>query len=253
MADRVKAVSKQAEPLPGETPAVTPKPLQGAETKPPTQPVLDEAALAPLIQKIVGPQLDELAKATLSKAQSYFDTTNNKFGQQVQARLKDLEANWASMAKAGLTPPSDAEKERVRNQVVLDTLGAGASDSETPATPGVKPGEPLQTQPGEQKPPEGGRPGESLADQLERVANEMQDKAGIDIMQGDQEEETLDWTSLSTLVISLDAAIKAKAKRVAPLTPTNVGLSGGPTNPIAEINNPQELLKMHFDGQAAKK
>lgn len=97
---------------------------------------------------------------------------------------------------------------------------------------------PSQTQPPAPAPEQEQNP-------LNAVASEIMDDEGIDILDDDPEARMIDWTNKASVRRTLIKALEAKRQRQAA---GSLPLTGGTpvANPIADINDPYELLSGGF-------
>lgn len=104
--------------------------------------------------------------------------------------------------------------------------------------------------------PEGNNGGQAVED-VNRKAAELYRTSGITLEEDDPEARTVDQSSPEKFLSSLQAAIDAKRTRTSNNKPqTNpigsapiLGNRGGPSNPIANINDPAELLRIGLGGK----
>jgi hypothetical protein len=89
-------------------------------------------------------------------------------------------------------------------------------------------------------------------EQVNAKAAELYRTAGVSVDEDDPEAKTVDMSSPEKFLITLQAALDAKRARVQaptrnPVTAAPIlGTGGGASNPIRNINDPTELLKIGF-------
>jgi tetratricopeptide (TPR) repeat protein len=218
--------------------------------QPPERPAAPAATGQPVGPGAVQPQYVTLEQAqaiaadaaeeAFRRAQSLYSKGQAGFEKKVQADLKNLEKALEYQKKAGVTITPEQEsnmRQQVINQAFMDT--------EQPTQPQL-PGEPSAQALEE----------EELLDPVTASAWQMMEKAQIDILEEDPEYSQIVNTQTDDPYVflrSIEAAIEAKRKRLAaqpnqpqqpPRLPTNMGGAGGPTNPVINTTNMDELWKM---------
>jgi hypothetical protein len=181
----------------------------------------------------------------MRKAQSSFDIGQNRLTKKVQARLQNLEEAWAIQAKAGVAVPDDASKDRIRSNVLSQTMTEPESPPQTQAPPTA----PAQVPTGEEE------VANPLVQAINALALNRMQKAGVMIDDTDPE-----YKQFVTPVVEsddpddfLDAIGKAIAAKKIRLSSESLGRipgAAGPgeaTSPLPEGLTPLQLFKMAYD------
>jgi len=225
---------------PGQAPANVPQGQEQVQGKTPVF-VTQEEAL----------QIAKQAAAEATRTlQSQFDKGTNTIFNKVQAELAQMKSLIALQRQAGMQIPPEQEQ-AIQNQIIASAFNA------PPEPPPPSSGQPAQAaQPGAE---DDGKP----SNEWEATAYALMEEAGIVIEPTDPEAASLDTKDGYHWVRSIERAIEAKRARLAASpspqqqptqpqptqpqparTPTNLGGYGGNVNPIANINDPTELLEM---------
>jgi hypothetical protein len=233
--------------LPGQAPGQEPVNVpQGQEQAPGKQPEYITREEATRLAQ-------QAAEEAYRKAQGLFDKGRDGILKKVQSDLQALTKSLELQKQAGFQITPDQES-ALRNQVIQRAL----SEPEAPAPPQPSSNQPAQA--GTQGAEDNGAP----HNEYEAAAFALFDSTGILIEQTDPEAAQLDNSSGPAWLTSVAKAIEAKRTRLASppqppqqqaavqttaqqppaRTPTNAGSYGAPVNPIANINDPQELLRM---------
>jgi hypothetical protein len=184
----------------------------------------------------------EAAEEALRRAQSFFDINQNAFGKRIQDQLAQLEKAWSIQAEAGLEVPDEAAKDRIRQKAIQKELTKSDSPptAETPFA---------QVEGSRQK-----EVTDPYVAAINKLCNDMERKAGVILEANDPEIQGLDRIQDGDdYVLAFRQALDAKKQRLASAQPnqpparipTNLGAGGSHNpNPIAHINNIDELYKM---------
>lgn len=176
------------------------------------------------------------AEAAFRKAQGYTD----KNLQRVQARLNEVEAAYKLVRGSGL---SDQEREQVQAKLLAELPAEGASAAA--AVPVQDAGRQAQAQPAQPAQ-------QDLTEWANAQAEAIFKAAGVEVEGDDPEAKLVDMTSPQSFVETLKTATAAKQARVRQAAGARIPtlLAGGMrANPIQDINDPMELIKMGLGGK----
>ena len=197
------------------------------------------------VRLLVEQKVGEALQRAQAGAQSYADKMENR----VSARLRDLDAKMGEMRAAGVDVPA-ALRDQERNRIIQEELqSSGGTDGGQGAHPGAA-----------------GRP-DPLTVYVNTRANEIYQEYGVVVEETDPEAGMIEQDSPEKFLASLQRAVEAKRNRVgqpsppAPLpmqgegggavsTPQAaarmpvLGSGGARANPISEITDPGELLRL---------
>lgn len=172
-------------------------------------------------RKLKEEAVKEAEERAFRRAQGYYESEQTR----VRERLNGLEQVWKMQEAAGVQL-TDEQKNQIKQRTIQEAM------TEQPSTvPGTPP--PAQA-PGQQ--PAGNAPPHPVTE----MAWDMMDKAGVEIIEGDPEFQTLDYTDKSLFLMSVANAISAKKQRLSSAgtppvvqgqaqpqrTPTNAGGTG---------------------------
>ena len=174
--------------------------------------------------------------------QSLVDKRDSRVAKKIQESFKALEDRRAEMTAAG-QPVSDEAFARLLEQERMNILASALEDE-------------LAAQPGEGE--------DTEAQEIEdtnRKALAIWEEVGVAVEEEDKEKELIDFTTRQTFLTTARAAAIVKAARLKgegqpTETPEEIaarigalGGSGGQSNPIADIKDPNVLIKMGLDGR----
>lgn len=195
------------------------------------------------------------AQPDLSAFAALLEEKLNKFQREQQGlrakqeeRIKQTVTSMLhQLTQAGITPTPEqraALETQVRDQVSIEDgpetrpPAQGTPAPTTPPQSGATPTQPTQTQP--ESPATNAAPNPQTA-----LAWSIMDAYQVDIEADDPEAKLIDYSDPNKIMVSTTQAILAKQQRMArgglPLTG-----GAGNANPIANINDPAELLRGAF-------
>jgi len=232
-------MGKDDKPVPAQAPGQVP----GKVLVPPTEPV-QGVGTAP--EFVTREEAARMVDEAMRKAQSSFDIGQNRLTKKVQARLQNLEEAWAIQAKAGVAVPDDASKDRIRSNVLSQTMTEPESPPQVP-TPTVTA---LAQQPGE---------GEEVANPLVQAINALalnrMQKAGVMIDDTDPEykqfvDPVVESEDPDDFLEAIGKAIAAKKQRLSSESLGKIPGLAGPgeaASPLPEGLTPLQLFKMAYN------
>jgi hypothetical protein len=188
-------------------------------------------------------RLEAALSDRFKRVQSFVDKSNDTVLKKVQADLQAITTAFDLQRKAGMAVTAEQEN-AAKQQVLMKALSEGGSVVEKPE-PATAAGQP----PAQGRP----APAEPAVDPITAEALNMMRTAGVEIEDGDPEIALIKQDSPYAFLKSIETAIAAKRERLN-VPPENLipGVGGGVKhanpNPIANVNNPDKLLKMAFGG-----
>lgn len=230
-------MGKDSATVPAQAPGQVPgkasapaEPVQGAGTQP---------------EFVTREEAARMVDEALRKAQSSFDIGQNRLTKKVQARLQNLEEAWAMQAKAGVAVPDDASKDRIRSNVLSQTI----TEPESPPQVTHSPTAPAQVPTGEAEVVD------PLVQAINALALNRMQKAGVMIDEVDPEYKQFvgpvaDSDDPDDFLDAISKAIAAKKQRLSSESLGKIPGAAGPggtTSPLPEGLTPLQLFKMAYD------
>ncbi|RME37942.1 MAG: hypothetical protein D6794_06155 [Deltaproteobacteria bacterium] len=191
---------------------------------------------APLTTAQVQAMIEEAMQKTLEQsrrmAQSLTDKADTRLQKLVQSRIAQLEEAWKMQAELGMPVPDDEQKEAARQKVaqsVMEAAGDGGAqdDAALPQDDGK------------------GTNDNETAAIVNRRAQAIYEKYGIDLNEDDPEAELIDQSSPGAFLVSLEEALVRKKKRVSGARAANLGGNGKPAAQV-QPGSGFDLLQQYY-------
>ena len=177
-------------------------------------------------------RLSSFEDTVARQIQSLSDKAESRITKQVNEQLGQLDAQYADLKAAGI-PVTDEMLQNAKAKVVQESLAVQASEG----------GDGKETVP----------PADPINDFINARTQQLYQEYGLVVELDDPESKAIDQSDPWKFLNTLEAQLQVKRERVGPepdkaanppATMPALGTGGGIANPISNINDPDELLKM---------